>query len=202
MNGKDWGSLPDAYGIHDKWNPGKQDGCGPPEGLVARDGKGGGSRPISRVLSWTAIPLGVPLPARSSSLPGSDASSANASLFGLAPDGVYRAVRVAASAVSSYLAVSPLPDPDACAAGHRRSALCCTFRRLRLAAYSARPLAGILLCGARTFLPALDAPGGCLDDFPDADYTRPPSFAARLFVRDGRAQRLRTACAPTTALSA
>ena len=68
-----------------------------------------GSRPISRVLSWTAIPLGVPLPARSSGLPGSSASHAHASLFGLAPDGVCRAGRVTTSAVSSYLAVSPLP---------------------------------------------------------------------------------------------
>ena len=32
-------------------------------------------------------------------------------LFGLAPVGVYRAARVTTCAVSSYLAVSPLPDP-------------------------------------------------------------------------------------------
>jgi len=49
---------------------------------------------------------------RSSNLPAGDASNVMASLFGLAPDGVYRAVRVATNAVSSYLAVSPLPDPD------------------------------------------------------------------------------------------
>ena len=73
-----------------------------------------------------------------------------ASLFGLAPDGVYRAVRVATSAVSSYLAVSPLPVPfsiiagafapallektlpplRAAKSGHRRSVLCGTFHRL------------------------------------------------------------------------
>ena len=47
-----------------------------------------GSPPISRVLSWAAIPLGLPLPAGSSSLPGSDASHADAPLFGLAPDEV------------------------------------------------------------------------------------------------------------------
>ena len=35
-----------------------------------------GSRPISRVLSWAAIPLGSPLPASSSNQPGSDASHA------------------------------------------------------------------------------------------------------------------------------
>ena len=36
----------------------------------------GGTRSLSRVLSWTTIPLGVLLPARSSSLPGSGASHA------------------------------------------------------------------------------------------------------------------------------
>ena len=49
---------------------------------------------------------------------------------------------------------------------HRRSVLCCTFRRLRLAAYSARPLTGIPLCEARTFLPVQKARGGCLTGFP------------------------------------
>ena len=107
-----------------------------------------GSRSISRVLSWTAIPLGVPLPARSSSLPGSSASHAQASLFGLAPDGVCRAVRVTTAAVSSYLTVSPLPAL-ACA---RTSAVC--FLLHFPSPHGARPLAGILLCGARTFLPA------------------------------------------------
>jgi hypothetical protein len=53
------------------------------------------------------IPLGDALPRRSSSLPGSDASHANAPLFGLAPDGVCRAVRVTTSAVGSYPTVSP-----------------------------------------------------------------------------------------------
>jgi hypothetical protein len=52
-----------------------------------------GSSPISRVLSWAIIPLGLPLPTGSSSLPGSDASSVIASLFGLAPDEVCHAVR-------------------------------------------------------------------------------------------------------------
>ena len=90
-----------------------------------------GSRSISRVLSWTAIPLDVLLPARSSSLPGSSASHARASLFGLAPDGVCRASRVTTPAVSSYLAVSPLPARSRFAErGHRRSVLCCTFRHL------------------------------------------------------------------------
>ena len=49
------------------------------------------SRPISRVLSWTVIPLGASSPIRSSSLPGPDAGHVMRSLFGLAPGGVCRA---------------------------------------------------------------------------------------------------------------
>jgi len=37
---------------------------------------------------------------------------------------------VASRAVVSYTTVSPLPVPSSCEGGHRRSALCCTFRRL------------------------------------------------------------------------
>ena len=70
------------------------------------------------------------------------------SLFGLAPDGVYPAADVATSAVSSYLAISTLPDPLA-----RPSAV--YFLRHFPSPRGVRPLAGILLCGARTFLPAL-----------------------------------------------
>jgi len=65
-----------------------------------------GSSPISRVLSWAAIPLGPLLPTASSSLPGSDASHANAPLFGLAPDGVCHAVSVTRNAVGSYPAAA------------------------------------------------------------------------------------------------
>src|SRR5262245_2338621 len=55
------------------------------------------SRPISRVLSWTVIHLADASPRRSSDLPGSRAGrtwllSQPASLFGLAPGGVCRAV--------------------------------------------------------------------------------------------------------------
>jgi len=55
------------------------------------------------------IHLGAALPWRSSSLPGSGASHAMASLFGLAPDGVCRAGPVASPAVGSYPTISPLP---------------------------------------------------------------------------------------------
>src|SRR5687767_1349801 len=50
-------------------------------------------------------------------------------LFGLAPAGVYRATRVTTCAVSSYLAVSPLPDP-AMKLAIGGLILCGTFRRL------------------------------------------------------------------------
>jgi len=67
----------------------------------------GGSPPLSRVLSrivrcGAVIPLGPPLPTGSSGQPGSGASHAIAPLFGLAPDGVYRAASVTGDAVGSY----------------------------------------------------------------------------------------------------
>ena len=46
------------------------------KGLQESQQKTVGSRSISRVLSWTTIPLGMLLPACSSSLPGSNASHA------------------------------------------------------------------------------------------------------------------------------
>ena len=51
------------------------------------------SRPISRVLSKTAIPLGLASPQGSSNLPGNDAGRVIVPLFGLAPGGVCRATR-------------------------------------------------------------------------------------------------------------
>jgi len=110
-----------------------------------------GSPPISRVLSrgfgpGAVIPLDPPLPMGSSSLPGSSASHAIASLFGLAPDGVYRAGPVTRPAVGSYPTVSPLPDP-------RTGPSAVSSLWHSPSPCGARPLAGILLCGARTFLP-------------------------------------------------
>jgi len=48
------------------------------------------SWPVSRVLSWTIIPLDARSPMRSSDLPAGSTSSIIACLFGLAPDGGYR----------------------------------------------------------------------------------------------------------------
>lgn len=117
-------------------------------------GSGGEERwswPISRVLSWAAIHLGRWSPIASSSLPAGSASSFNACLFGFAPSGVYLAVRVATSAVSSYLAISTLPDRVL------RPAIGGIFSvalsvALGLSTYSAQALPGTLPCGARTFL--------------------------------------------------
>jgi hypothetical protein len=49
--------------------------------------KGKRSWPISRVLSWTVIPLGARLPVRSSHLPAGSAGRVVACLFGVAPGG-------------------------------------------------------------------------------------------------------------------
>src|SRR5690606_30212488 len=82
-------------------------------------GRRSGSGPAGSILDCrrtgtTAIHLGDRLPGRSSHLPARLAGPAfhgepNACLFGVAPDGVWPAGRVATAAVSSYLAFSPLP---------------------------------------------------------------------------------------------
>ena len=70
-----------------------------------------GSRPVSRVLSWTVIPLGCASPRTSSNLPGNHAGRMIVPLFGLAPGGVFPATSVARRAVRSYRTISPLPAP-------------------------------------------------------------------------------------------
>ena len=80
-----------------------------------------GRRPVSRILSRTAIPLGgALLRALLSDLPAGLARRAGAPLqlapqhsrlFGLAPCGVYPAMRFTTHAVRSYRTVSPLPAP-------------------------------------------------------------------------------------------
>ena len=54
------------------------------------EGKKRKSQPVSRVLSWTVIPLGRMSPRASSNLPESSAGHANGFLFGLAPSGVFQ----------------------------------------------------------------------------------------------------------------
>jgi hypothetical protein len=129
---------------------------------------------VQGLTPWAIIPLDHRLPDGSSGLPGSSASHALAPLFGLAPDGVWHAAPVTRSAVGSYpqharrraaahLAVartiSSLPEPSArcwCKGrpshqrGNEPSAVYFLFHFP--SPRGARPLAGIPLCGARTFL--------------------------------------------------
>ena len=104
------------------------------------------SRPISRVLSWTVIPLGAASPQRSSSLPGRDTGRVIASLFGLAPSGVCHA--------------GPLPDSRCAltAPFHPCRPACAVLGGIFLlhfpSARAAQALPGTLPCGARTFLDA------------------------------------------------
>ena len=85
------------------------------------------SSPVSRVLSWTVIPLGMLLPTCSSNLPADSASHVIVCLFGLASDGVYPPPGVTTDAVRSYRTFSPLPVLPC---SHRRFTFCCTFHRL------------------------------------------------------------------------
>ena len=117
---------------------------------------------------------------RSSNLPADDASNVIACLFGLAPDGVYPATDVAISAVSSYLAISTLPDPfqtdswlapllylkdfAALASGEVRPSAVYFLWHFP-SPHGVRPLTGILLCGARTFLYTLKTYSDCLASF-------------------------------------
>jgi len=90
---------------------------------------------VRRRTGVTIIRLGGRLPGRSSHLPARSgeppcaARRPRACLFDVAPDGVWRAGPVATSAVSSYLAVSPLPSGPADRPPLGRCAFCSTFRR-------------------------------------------------------------------------
>ena len=118
-----------------------------PAELRARIRTGGG---ISRVLSrsrgedhFSGVTVSGALKQPTRDSIGAGRSSP---LFGLAPGGVYHAAPVTGSAVRSYRTVSPLPVH----ASRRPSAVCSLlhFPSPR----DARPLAGTVPCGARTFL--------------------------------------------------
>jgi hypothetical protein len=148
---------------------------------VGWSGGKSGSRPVSRVLSRTTIPLGRTSPHASSDLPGSGAGHAlplagRASLFGLAPGGVCRAVTVASPAVRSYRTLSPLPRLPC--GSVRRFAFCCTFRGL------APPRRYLAPCPAE---PGLSSPAtGC--PVPAAVVRPAPALSLRL-RRQGRRRR-------------
>src|SRR6476661_4484982 len=75
------------------------------------------------------ISLGAQSPTPSSSLPVASWSGRTVPrhLFGLAPVGVYHAIRVTTNAVGSYPAFSPLPNVESCHT--RRFVFCGTGRR-------------------------------------------------------------------------
>lgn len=147
---------------------------------IDRQGKGKGrSRPVSRVLSWTAIPLGAASPRRSSNLPGPDAGRAMRSLFGLAPGGVCRA--------------GPLPDSRCALTAPFHP---CLIRRSRRSPGHRRYLSVALSVGSRrpgvTWHRALRSP-----DFPrhrppegSGDATVWPALPGRIVARASR-QRIR-----------
>ena len=107
----------------------------------------GGSRPVSRVLSRATIHLGRASPHASSDLPESGADHTLGFLFGLAPGGVYPAVRVTTNAVRSYRTISPLPLNKCSPAEQAVYFLwhCPSTRAVQT-------LSGTLPYGARTFL--------------------------------------------------
>ena len=98
------------------------------------------SRTVSRVMYQMIIYLDLTLPPDSSDLPESK-DGQSTFLFGLASDGVYRAMSVTSHAVVSYTAFPPLP---AKAGG--------LFLLHFPGSHLHRTLSGILPCEARTFL--------------------------------------------------
>src|SRR5690348_13748458 len=115
-----------------------------------------GYKPVPVPLRAAVIHLGRPLLNGSSDLPGSSKGrAAPPPLFGLAPRGVCPAGEIALAAVRSYRTISPLPGLRA-----RKPAIRAVYFLWHFPSGScepARPLAGTLPCGDRTFLPRTDA---------------------------------------------
>ena len=129
-------------GHHERVKRGRGWGARGAPGRQCRRGRQHRARGISRVLSppkrGRTISLGPASPPASSDLPGTRTGRATpCPLFGLAPGGACRATSVTGRPVRSYRAVSPLPEPPR--GGHRRSALCCAFRRRRKTAPGCYP---------------------------------------------------------------
>jgi hypothetical protein len=136
---------------------------------------------ISRVLSWTAIPLGPELLQGSSHLPASSAGRLNARLFGVAPGGGCRVSPLPRSAGSGvfphppwsraktrlcgpvpHLHYTALNPPIALRQidrfkrlGLQQAMLCLVADFGPRATYSGRELPATVPCGARTFLYAV-----------------------------------------------
>ncbi len=130
-------------------------------------------KPVSVPRRAVVIPLGKALLPSSSNLPGSRTErAAPPPLFGLAPHGVCPARRIAPSAVRSYRTFSPLPKTRACtqAPGGIFSVALSVKSAL---SEPPRPLAGMLPCGDRTFLPRAGKHPAS-----DHPYDRPDSILA------------------------
>jgi len=159
-----------------------------------------GSRPISRILSWTVIPLGRPSPISSSNLPASSAGHAIGRLFGLAPGGVCRAVDCCQRRGAL------LPHHFTLTCGGIRP--CCQAWTYHIggifllhfpSARTVQALPGTLPYGVRTFLQHLAAPATVWPT-PGGDLTGKHCTAAeiRIFVfgekTSGTDKRIRSSC--------
>ena len=117
------------------------------------------SQPVSRVLSWTIIHLGLPSPTASSGLPESDTGNVIGFLFGLAPSGVYLAT------VCCHPRGALLPHPFTLTVNVKPTAV---YFLLHFPwAFAPQALPGTAPYGARTFLPSLrriKATGDCPAD--------------------------------------
>ena len=157
----------------------------------------GRSRPISRVLSWTVIPLGATSPLRSSSLPGDTAGHGIVSLFGLAPGGVCRAGLLPGSRCAltapfhpchaSCLRLSAVREHFAGHSSGKCPGAAGAFGGIFLlhfpSARAAQALPGTVPCGARTFL-------GILSN----DATAWPTPPMRIVARRAPRYRSRSPC--------
>src|SRR5271155_785220 len=126
--------------------------------VVSRNDSG---RAVSRVLSAPKTrgrePFVLAADTRTCSAWRNGSGPLRGFLFGLAPDGVFRALPVTRQAVSFYLAFSPLPSP--CGRGGLFSVALSVGRLappsrvyLRLDAWRPAKLRGIAPSGVRTFL--------------------------------------------------
>ncbi len=120
-----------------------------------------GSWPVSRVLSWTAIPLGPGLLQGSSHLPASSAGRVIACLLGVAPGGGCRVSPRQLPCLAAEYVTAPCPFFRDFAASRRRSPKRGPMADSSLwpcsSPHGGRWLAVTLPCGARTFL---SVPGG------------------------------------------
>ncbi len=156
-------------------------------------------KPVSVPRRAAVIPLGKALLPSSSNLPGSRTErAAPPPLFGLAPHGVCPARRIAPPAVRSYRTFSPLPKARACA--QTPGGIFSVALSVKSAlSEPPRPLAGMLPCGDRTFLPRNSKP---LRERPPVRQARPHSrrkFLCRVRKEPGMPGKTGAALSPVSA---